>query len=440
MNRAPSTRPTRGTSRLVSLIVLAVAGLTSAGAQPSGSDPIHITAGQTGLIHVPGLSRVAVGDGEVVDAEVFEDTDEVLIIGKAPGTTDLRTWSGEAGSNRRLIVVRPRGGGDELPQVAHVLGDIAGVDARRMGDRILLTGRVETQADLERVGAVAERFDAVQTFVEGPGLVETPTIFIKARFVEVRKSSLEQIGLDWSDTSPGFTFSHVSDYVTNDLYRPGFPEFPSSGQWPLDVGTNNGYLGLGLSFNSVLDLLGQNGEANVIAEPTLSALSGSEAEFQAGGEVPIPVEGEDGGIEVIFKDYGILLKVAPEVGEGDLIRTSVEVEVSDIDESVTVRGVPGFSVRNAATEMNAASGETLVIAGLVDSQDSLAVDKVPGLGDVPLLGQLFKSRRFQEEKTELVVMVTPYLASDVPNWNEEYLQRADAIQSGEARGQFAIMD
>ena len=376
----------------------------------AGVHAIELKVGHSRLVEAEDVIRVALGDGELAEVEVIGDGDGVLLIGLAPGRTDLRLWSGSGDTRHMPVIIEPRAPErTQTPGVERLVARIEGVELERIDGRDYLTGQPDTERDRQRLHRVVEAHPEVGDFTDSPAMTETPTVSVKARFVELRKSALRQIGLDWATRSPGISFAYASDLYTNDVFRGRLGDFLPADALPLDIGQGNGYLGIGVSLTAMIDLLGQSGQARVIAEPMLSALSGSTAEFQAGGEVPIPVQGENGNTSVTFKDYGILLKVAPTVGEGQRIRTSVEVEVSDVDPSVTVLGVPGFSVRNAVTEMNARSGETLLIAGLIDDQQSRAVNQVPGLGDLPIIGELFKSRRFQNEQTELVVLITPTL-------------------------------
>ncbi|MEX0448401.1 pilus assembly protein N-terminal domain-containing protein [Spiribacter sp. 221] len=376
----------------------------------AGVHAIELTVGHSRVVEAEDVIRVALGDGELAEVEVIGDGEGVLLIGRAPGRTDLRLWSGTGETRHMPVIIEPRARErTETPGLERLVERIEGVQLERLDGRDYLTGQPDTERDRQRLARVLETHPEVGDFTDPPPITETPTVNVKARFVELRKSALRQIGLDWATRSPGISFAYASDLHTNEVFRSSLGGFLPADALPLDIGQGNGYLGIGVSLTAMIDLLGQSGQARVIAEPMLSALSGSTAEFQAGGEVPIPVQGDNGNTSVTFKDYGILLRVAPTVGDGQRIRTSVEVEVSDVDQSVTVLGVPGFSVRNAVTEMNARSGETLLIAGLIDDQQSRAVSQVPGLGDLPIIGELFKSRRFQNEQTELVVLITPTL-------------------------------
>ena len=375
---------------------------------------LDLAVGHSQLIDTPGVERVAIGDGDLAQVEVIENTDQVLLIGLASGQTDLRIWSDANPPDHRRLRVRPRPGSSNQAGIEHLASRIDGVELERIDGDFLLTGRPTTERDAQRLAQLINAHPEVGNFTDTPDLAPTPTVQLHARFVELRQSALQEIGLKWNTRSPGISFTYASDLLTNDAFRSDAGDFLASDSLPLDIGQANRHLGVGLQLSAMIDLLDESGEARVIAEPMLSTLSGSSAEFQAGGEVPIPVRGEQGNTNVTFKDYGILLKVAPEVADSGLIRTQIEVEVSDIDESVSVLGVPGFSVRNARTQMNGPSGQTLLIAGLIDEKQSEAVSQLPGLGNLPVIGRLFQSRRFQNDETELVVLITPRVTSS-PN-------------------------
>lgn len=320
---------------------------------------LTLPVGQSLLMRYPNIRRVAAGDGNVVDVKVFDDTQEVMVLGKKEGLTDLRLWARDGNSVAYLVKVL---GIPDPPPAA-------------------------------------------------PRLEAEPTILIKAKLIEVKKSALRDIGIDWADVAQGPVFATLDEFVTNEHFRviPEGVDFPDSGQLPLQLGTNNHYLALTTVVDSVINMLVNNGDARTLAEPTLTCISGSEADFLVGGEVPIPVQNEDGALNVIFKQFGIILNVAPQADDSGLIRTKVGVEVSSLDKAISVMGFPGFATRKTNTEMNVKSGASMVVAGLFSSEDAKTVVKVPGLGNIPVLGELFKSRQFRRGETELVVLVTPQI-------------------------------
>ncbi|PYZ99631.1 hypothetical protein A6K26_008035 [Gammaproteobacteria bacterium 2W06] len=373
---------------------------------------VSVDVGHSRLIAASDVVRVALGDGELAEVEVLGDGDGILLMGRAVGQTDLRIWSSDARPRHIPVTVQPAPDTPRDRQLEQLAARIDGIHLERIDAAYFVTGRPATDRDAARFKRLVEAYPQLGDFTDPATAGDTPSVQVKARFVELRTSTLREIGLDWTTQSPAISFAYAADLETNDVFRGALGDFLPNQSLPLDIGKGNGYLGVGLSLTAMIDLLGQAGEARVIAEPMLSALSGTAAEFQAGGEVPIPIQNGDGDPTVVFKDYGILLKVAPMVGDDAHIRTRIEVEVSDVDESVSVLGVPGFSVRNAITEMSGPSGRTLLIAGLIDEQQSRAVSRVPGLGKLPVIGGLFRSERFQNEQTELVVLITPTLQDD----------------------------
>ncbi len=375
---------------------------------------VEVAVGRSQIIAAENIQRVAVASGEIAAVEVIEDSDEVLVFGRSPGRTDLVIWHGEAQRTAYQINVRSPSGNTALGTVEHLAEMIDGIAVETINDEIILTGTPANPQDARQLQRLLTLYPDVRDFSVEPEPPAQKTVRLEARFVEVSRSKLNQIGVDWSSRSPAVSFAWASDLRTNPVFRGDLGDFLPADQLPLNIGQANSYLGIGLSLNAFIDLLGESGEARVIAEPMLSTLSGASAEFQAGGEVPIPIQGDDGGTTVSFRDYGILLRVEPEVMADNRIRTRVEVEISDVDESVTVMGIPGFSVRQASTEMSGPSGEAMLIAGLIDGRQSEAVTQVPGLGDLPIIGELFRSRRFQSDETELVVVITPYLQEAMP--------------------------
>jgi pilus assembly protein CpaC len=331
--------------------LIAALALDNAELPPSkqlGNAPVavlSVPAGQSLLIRAPSVKRVSAGDGATIDIKVLDDTQEILVLGRKAGTTDLRIWSRD---------------GSSIAYLVQVLGIVDPIEPTT------------------------------------PVLRAESTILIKAKLIEVRKSALRDIGVDWADVAAGPVFS-TSDGVE-----------------------------LTSSLDSMIHLLMSRGDARLLAEPTLTCINGGQADFVVGGEVPIPVQNQDGALNVVFKQFGILLNVAPQANDAGLIRTKVGVEVSSVDKANAVLGIPGFATRKTSTEMNVQSGEPMVVAGLFSADDAKNVAKLPGLGSVPILGELFKSRQFRRGETELVVLVTPQIigADDV----SEGMQRFDRLK------------
>lgn len=380
---------------LLSIALLAVVS-APAGAQddhqvaPAPVSVLSLPAGQSLLMRYPNAKRVSAGDGSIIDIKVFDDTQEILLIGKSEGITDLRIWGRDGTTMAYLVNVL----GPPMPEAA-----------------------------------------------PAPSLQAESTILIKAKLIEVKKTALRDIGIDWADVAAGPVFGSLDEFVTNEHFRiipNGLDGFDGL---PLDLGTNNHYFSLTTVVESVINLLVNNGDARLLAEPTLTCINGGEADFLVGGEVPIPVQNQDGALNVIFKQFGIILNIAPRANDAGLIRTKVGVEVSSVDKAISVLGIPGFATRKTNTEMNVQSGETMIVAGLFNSEDAKTVVKVPGLGSLPILGELFKSRQFRRGETELVVLVTPQILSADAEPVKAGIQKfEDLKRSSDEALKFKLMD
>jgi len=352
----------------------------------SAPSVLTLPAGQSLLLRYPGVKRVAVGDGAVIDVKVLNDTQEILVLGTKEGLTDLRIWG-------------------------------------RDGSAIVY---------LVKVLAVVEPAPAASKTLEARS-----TILIKARLIEVKKSALRDIGVDWADVVAGPAFGTLNEYVTNRAFRVVPGSIRNLDGLPLDLGASNNYFALTTVVDSVINLLVSDGNARLLAEPTLSCIDGGQADFLVGGEVPIP----DGALNVIFKQFGIILNIEPRTNASGLIRTKVNVEISSVDKAIQVLGIPGFATRKTSTDMNVQSGETMIVAGLFSADDAKNVVKVPGLGQVPVLGELFKSRQFRHGETELVVLVTPQIIKADSEAVQSATRRFESLrQQSTTALQFRLMD
>ena len=365
---------------------LAATGLAIAGILlwPGAAAPteIAVEAGSQSVIVPPGpVHRAAVADPAIADVEIVNPR-EVLVIGKHPGATDLALW----------------------------------VDGAEQPHRYAMT-----------VGAASL----------GKPSEDTAQVQIDTRIVELSRKALRQAGINFSRVGPNSTISVSPPGVLSGVAGGGGTGFlldSASGFLPLSQAFNLVYGNAGENLLVTVSVLEQNGLAHTLAEPTLVALSGQTASFLAGGEIPIPVTQSGSGgnaITVEYKPFGIRLMVTPTVLASDRIALKVAPEVSEIDPSsgVDTGGVtvPGLITRRADTAIELASGESFAISGLVSQQMNTSVDKIPGLGDLPILGAFFKTTHFEREDRELLMIVSPHLvkplskeASRLPMPGEEY--------------------
>jgi len=413
--------------RLTSACLLLAALAVQAATSPPAEDVLTVKQGQSLLVEYDGIKRVAVGDGALVDVRVFEEANEILLIALQPGTTDLRLWDDSGYPARFLLEVHgPESAGAIDPkELEELLADVPGIDLRERGGSTVVEGRARTAADFDYVQQTVGRYANVVSHVRAPAFDREPTIMLQARLLEVRTSALKELGVQWSEFAQGPTFGYLKDFAANDLYR--LTNAPDGSDLPFRVGGSQNFSGLSTSLSSTINLLMENGDARILAEPTMTCVSGGSADFLAGGEVPIPVRDQFGTPNVEFKEFGIILRFSPLVDSERFIRTDVEVEVSAVDESIAVLNIPGFLTRKTNTQMNVQEGETMVIAGLVSREDAKNVSKLPGLGQIPIIGELFKSRQFRRQESELVVLVTPRIIDTGSQPNRDYQERFDEL-------------
>lgn len=377
-----------------------------------------------------------VADSSVADVQVTSPT-QIYLFGKKAGETTVYATN-KAGQVVYSTNVRV---GDNITGIDGLLRlamPDAQITATPMNGLVLLTGQVAQPKD----AAEAERL--VEAMV-GEGKVisrlttATPLqVNLQVRIAEVSRDVSRAIGVNLltRDSTGGFQFG-IAQNVTGGNVAPGTP---LTGFGP-GVGTSINLAGrlLGLDILAALDLAETDGLATTLAQPNLTALSGETASFLAGGEIPIPISQALGTVTVEYKQYGVSLAFSPIVLSDGRISMRVAPEVSQLSDAGAVRlngfTVPGITTRRAETTLELGSGQSFVIGGLLNESGSNTVDKAPFLGDIPILGALFRSTSYRKRKTELVIVVTPYLVRPI-NANEIALPTDGYRQPGFAETQF----
>lgn len=384
--------------------------------RPSGQ--IYLSQGRGQLITLPRpISDVFVSNESVADVRVQSPT-QIYLFGKGDGETSVYATSanGQVIYSTNVRVNQNYNSLDEMLQLAMPDTD---VKATMAGQVAVLTGTVKDPDDINQAGFLARAFlnpgiDAsdpkAQFKVVVVNRLKTATplqVTLQVRIAEVSRTFSKNFGIRFQanngpDTNAGTTFA--------------------IDQGGLSTGTTDtiAQLGgrlLGLNILSQLDVGEREGFVTTLASPNLTALSGERASFLAGGEVPILISNvSTGGTaqSVSFKPYGIKVDFVPTVLAGGRISLIVQPEVSEIDRSVSVLGTPGFLTRKVDTTVELGSGQSFVIGGLLRANSSNNFTKLPGAGDVPVLGALFRSNAWQRGETELMIVVTPYLVNPVP--------------------------
>jgi pilus assembly protein CpaC len=423
------------------------------------TEEVALSAGTGRLIRLNGtMSDLFVANDGVADVQV-RSTNQVYIFGKSAGETTVYATN-KAGKVIYSATVRVGTNIGSIQDMLKLAMPEARIQATPMNGMVLLTGTVGAPADIEEANRLVQAFLGTGTQVISRLKTATPLqVMVKVKFAEVSRNLLRNIGTNLlarpsggrgsgalfggSRGTPGsFTDIPRIDPVTRlpILDADGLPETRTSFNFP---GGNNtfGLAGtlLGLDVLASIQLNEDSGLVTTLAEPTLTALSGETASFLAGGEFPIPISSGINGTSVEFKQFGVSLAFTPVVLEGGRISMRIRPEVSELSAAngVTINGftVPGVSTRRTETSVELGSGQSFMLAGLIRNNNSNSVEKAPFLGDLPVLGALFRSKSFRKDETELVIVVTPYLVKPV-NANEIALPTDGYRQSNDSQRLF----
>ncbi len=428
--QAPAMAPVRELDGGTEVRALAGDGQRSSAAILGGELTLH--AGEAAVRRVPAaLRRVAVGNGEILSVHTV-GRNELVFIGTQPGETNVHLWLGDG--SQRTIAVNVTGNRSDgvAATVRELLGNHPDVSVRAIGANVVISGGELDAATSARIAALQKLYPQVLNFAGSDPVGMRPMVRMDVTIMEFNKDAVEDLGIRWDSTISGPLGGLIRDATSNDYFRVlpdnnrTFDEIRQN--LPTRLPGSQGYFGIATTIGSQINLLMSRGKAWVLAEPKLSAKSGSNATFLVGGEVPIVIPSVLGQTQIEYKEYGIRLNIAPTVNSAREVATSIMAEVSRIDPSVSVQGVPGFLTRRAETEINVLAGETIVISGLLDREASRSVDKLPILGDIPILGKLFRSDGFRGNKTELVIFVTPHIVTPDSPHNLEELHRSDRIR------------
>jgi len=397
-----------------------------AGAPGAGSSPpatatvvklpaqnvITIDAGTGRVIQLSaGAASVFAADPKVAEVHPASAT-SLFIFGVAPGRTTIAALSAGGGPIAQYdVVVRPSrfGAAEAEAAIARVLPG-ATVHVETMQNGLAITGQVKSPADADRVVQIVRGYlPSGQTVDNRMSVASGLQVNLRVRIAEMSRNLLRQLGVNWEALGNIGTIGK-------------FPVFPAltlnANKDLIQPVTNPGNpLNLGANFNALIDALAQDELVHILAQPNLTAISGEAASFLVGGEFPIPVAQQNNQVTVEFKQFGVSLAFVPTVASDGQITLKVRPEVSQLSNQnafqlvagTSVLVVPSLTVRRAETTVQLGSGESFAIAGLLQDSTSVAGNGLPILGDLPILGALFRSDKFQRNETELVIVVTPYI-------------------------------
>ncbi len=415
-------------TRCLSLIVAVFLSVTccfaiSAQAQAKSKSPaklgfkIHsapmqrhmVTIDQSILISTASAIRqISLAAPEIADS-VLLSPQQVYVIGKTIGTTNLTLWDSRNNVSVLDIEVTPDIVGLKAKLQEIMPSEPIGVTAAREG--LTLFGDISSAARLSQALALAELFapNKVTNLMQVSGIHQ---VMLEVRVAEMSSTLTKRLGINFGAFADG-NFFGVS--TLNGLTSFGLSETLDRNVFTISDSINAilGFEAGDVSVTGFLDALKEDGLTKILAEPTLIALSGQEASFLAGGEFPVPVPQGDGDVTIEFRSFGVALRFTPTVLSPDKISIRVAPEVSELDfaNAVTLAGtrVPGLVLRRASTVIELGDGQSFAIAGLLREQVREVVSKFPILGEIPILGALFRSSSFERGETELIIIVTPRL-------------------------------
>jgi pilus assembly protein CpaC len=417
------------------------AGPAVAQAVVSPAQEIVLSIGRGQLVTVPGsMTDIFVANDQIADVQVKSQR-QLYVFGRAGGETTVYA-SNAAGDIVWSANVRVGSNLDSIPQMLGLAMPEAQINVATMGaNTVLLTGTVAAPEDAAEAERLVSAFVGEGTNVISRLKMATPLqVNLRVRFAEVSRSLVRTLGVNLTsvDSTGGFRFGIGQGRSPFSQVVPSYIDSVTGARVVAPVAVGGALEGegynivdqiangttlsgfgrfLGLDIGSALDLAERDGLVTTLSQPNLTALSGETAEFLAGGEFPIPLSGGLGTTTIEYKKYGVSLAYTPVVLANGRISIRVRPEVSELSSqgAITIGGfqVPALTVRRAETTVELGSGQSFMIAGLLSNNANNTIDKAPGIGDLPILGNLFKSTEFRKGQTELVIVVTPYLVNPV---------------------------
>src|SRR5437899_7625042 len=392
----------------------------------SEGQALHILVGKSVVVNVQApITRVLSSNPSVIETLATSPT-EIVVEGRAGGSSSLILWD-QSGRSQMLDVV--------------VDVDVAGlrsaiersypdqhIDVQADGGRLILTGKVTDPKMIEDLTKMATVYSNQIVNSLSLAVSHDRQVLLEVKFAEVDRTRFSQVGVNLFSTGAGNTlgttttgqFGGFGTQHITDIAGPGTHNGPFSSEQTINNVLNIFLFRPDIHFGAVIEALQQKSVLQILAEPNLMAINGQKATFLAGGEFPFPIVQPGNGFTAVtiqFKPFGVRLEFTGNIASDGTIRLHVAPEVSTLDftNALAIQGftVPAISTRRAETELELKDGQSFGIAGLLDNRAQAQLSKVPGIGDIPVLGQLFRSRNINKSNTELLVLVTPHIIDPV---------------------------
>ena len=392
----------------------------------SEGQALHILVGKSVVVNVQApITRVLSSNPSVIETLATSPT-EIVVEGRAAGSSSLILWD-QSGRSQMLDVV--------------VDVDVAGlrsaiersypdqhIDVQADGGRLILTGKVTDPKMIEDLTKMATVYSNQIVNSLSLAVSHDRQVLLEVKFAEVDRTRFSQVGVNLFSTGAGNTlgttttgqFGGFGTQHITDVAGPGTHSGPFTSEQTINNVLNIFLFRPDIHFGAVIEALQQKSVLQILAEPNLMAINGQKATFLAGGEFPFPIVQPGNGFTAVtiqFKPFGVRLEFTGNIASDGTIRLHVAPEVSTLDftNALAIQGftVPAISTRRAETELELKDGQSFGIAGLLDNRAQAQLSKVPGIGDIPVLGQLFRSRNINKSNTELLVLVTPHIIDPV---------------------------
>lgn len=441
--------------------------------------------GEVKVLELKKIARVAIGNPKVASNTILANGQLVLLADNA-GITTMHIWLEDGSEQQFDVVVKEKANMDSFRELSKLVAHMPGVVVSRMDNYLVLKGKTTKAEQIQLTAVLAKYKDVLNlatsqdatgvidqllkdvpnvstreiddyTVVFGEVSAEYSTligkvaakypqlldltrvqtaivgkmIYMKVKVMEVNKSVTETLGIKWDLkglSGPSFEFGIEGTGNKGTILNASGTSSVFTTPGGSSINSGRGYFGIASGVTSLINLAERDGDAVILAEPQLSTRSGGKAEFLAGGEYPMPVINNQGQTTVEFKKYGIVLNIEPVIDDLGNILAHIETEISTIDTAVIVNSLPGLLTRKTSTDVSLRPKQTLVIAGLVQELANKDFDKVKWLGDLPVLGPLFRSKEFSNKRSELVIFVTPYISDVGASAGQGELERAAKIQ------------
>lgn len=385
--------------------------------------PLSVSINESRYVQEAGLSRVAIGNPQIADVQLLSAR-EFLLVGKKTGSTTLLVWSA---NGRQEYLVTVTGENSGLAAMIEKAINLPGVTVQMVGDKILLRGTVMNQYEKDLAlkiaglytgtapatssgdGSAAKAVDKTGgNVIDMLQMARPAQIRLEAQVVEISSSNKKELGIQYGTKTSGDSDNKID--VEGAIYAGEDWNTRGWGGWLVQHSS---------TINAGLRALITQGKARILSRPNISTLSGEKAKILIGGSIPIPVN-NDGSTSIEWKEYGVKLDIEPVADQMNKITSKVHAEVSRLDyaNGLTQNGfvIPALATREAEAVIHVSNGMSMIIGGLLNSEDGKTVTKIPLLGNIPIIGEFFKHTSRTRDKRELIIIITPHLIGEDTQW------------------------